>query len=209
MPVATFTKSGTKATTAVKLSKEVFGLSVDNHQLLKEAYLAHLANGRANLAVTKRRGEVSGGGRKPWRQKGTGRARAGSTRSPIWRGGGIVFGPTGAENYSRRLSTAARRQALRQALSLASSEKLVIIEDFAPAGNKTKAAANLLTKLGTGKNTLLVILDSKSGLAARNLPNVKLTNPRSLNTFDVLNADKIVITKPALELLEARLGGKK
>src|ERR1019366_10319418 len=115
MAVATYTKSGTKATTAAKLDKDVFGVEVKNHQLLKSAYEAYLANGRPNLAVTKTRGLVRGGGKKPWRQKGTGRARFGSSRNPIWRGGGIAFGPTGNENYTHKLPLNAKRLAIRQA----------------------------------------------------------------------------------------------
>src|SRR6478752_3221532 len=103
MPVATYTKTGNKATTAAKLDKKVFGLEVANHDLLKQAYLAYLANGRENLAVVKKRGEVRGGGKKPWRQKGTGRARFGSSRNPIWRGGGIAFGPTGNASYGSNM----------------------------------------------------------------------------------------------------------
>src|SRR6267378_3250149 len=102
--IPTYTKSGNKATTAAKLDKDVFGVVPTNHELLKQAYVAYLANIRENLAVTKTRGLVSGGGKKPWKQKGTGRARFGSTRNPIWRGGGIVFGPTGNENYSKSLN---------------------------------------------------------------------------------------------------------
>ena len=118
MAVATFTKTGTKATTAAKLDKAVFGVVPENHELLKRAYVAYLANGRSNNAIVKKRGEVSGGGRKPWRQKGTGRARFGSSRNPIWRGGGIAFGPTGDENYTHKLPVATKRLAIRQALSL-------------------------------------------------------------------------------------------
>src|SRR5215813_45594 len=116
MAVPTFTKSGTKATSAAKLDKTVFGVMPKNHELLKLAYTAYLANGRDNLAVTKKRGEVSGGGKKPWKQKGTGRARFGSSRNPIWRGGGIAFGPTGDDNYTVRVSVKAKRLAVRQAL---------------------------------------------------------------------------------------------
>ncbi|MGH7238265.1 MAG: 50S ribosomal protein L4, partial [Candidatus Saccharimonadales bacterium] len=90
MPISTFTKSGAKAVTPAKLDKAIFGVEVRNHELLKSAYDAYLANGRSNLATTKTRGQVRGGGKKPWRQKGTGRARFGSSRNPIWRGGGIV-----------------------------------------------------------------------------------------------------------------------
>jgi large subunit ribosomal protein L4 len=115
----TYTKAGAKATTAAKLSKDVFEVVPTSHVLLKQAYVAYLSNGRENRAVTKTRGLVSGGGKKPWKQKGTGRARFGSSRNPIWRGGGIAFGPTGEENYTKQLNTKAKRLAIRQALSLA------------------------------------------------------------------------------------------
>jgi large subunit ribosomal protein L4 len=129
MAVSTYNKAGVKATTTAKLDAAVFGLEITSHELLKEAYTAYLANGRDNLAVTKTRGLVRGGGKKPWKQKGTGRARFGSTRNPIWRGGGIVFGPTGDENYTKTLSTKARRQAIRQALSL-KADAIKVIEMF-------------------------------------------------------------------------------
>src|ERR1700761_3330085 len=132
MAVATYTKTGTKATTPAKLDKAVFGVEAKNHDLLKQAYTSYLANGRENLAVTKTRGLVRGGGKKPWKQKGTGRARFGSSRGPIWRGGGITFGPTGQENYSKQMNTKAKRQAIRQALSdAATTNKIVVIEDIA------------------------------------------------------------------------------
>jgi large subunit ribosomal protein L4 len=95
MATPTYSKTGNKATAAVKLDKAIFEVEIKNHELLKQAYLTYLANDRGNLAVTKTRGLVRGGGRKPWQQKGTGRARFGSSRNPIWRGGGIAFGPTG------------------------------------------------------------------------------------------------------------------
>ena len=104
MSTPTFTKSGNKATTSAKLNKDIFDVEVKSHSLLKQAYIAYQANGRKNLAKTLKRGEVSGGGKKPWKQKGTGRARFGSIRVPIWRGGGIVFGPLGKENYSKTLT---------------------------------------------------------------------------------------------------------
>src|ERR1019366_3717091 len=100
---AAYTKSGSKSTTTAKLEKSVFDVMPANHDLLKIAYTEYLSNGRYNLAQTKTRGLVSGGGRKPHKQKGTGRARAGSIRGPIWRGGGVVFGPTGQENYTKKL----------------------------------------------------------------------------------------------------------
>src|SRR5258708_2202572 len=142
MPVATYTKAGTKATTAAKLDSAVFGVETKNHELLKTAYMAYLANGRRNLAVTKTRGLIRGGGRKPWRQKGTGRARFGSSRNPIWRGGGITFGPTGQENYTKQLNVKAKRQALRQALSL-KADRVVVIEDVVAKAGKTAELAKL------------------------------------------------------------------
>src|SRR6185503_12193637 len=119
MVVATYTKSGTKATTPAKLDKNIFAVEVDSHELIKQAYVAYLANGRTAAANVKTRGLVSGGGRKPWKQKGTGRARFGSTRNPIWRGGGIVFGPTGNENYTKKITTTSKHRATKQALSMA------------------------------------------------------------------------------------------
>src|ERR1700730_4356966 len=107
----TFTKAGVKATTTTKLDGAIFGVIPDNYNLLKLAYTAYLANGRATLAKTKTRRLVRGGGKKPWKQKGTGRARFGSSRNPIWRGGGIAFGPTGEENHSLQINLKAKRQA--------------------------------------------------------------------------------------------------
>lgn len=210
MAVPTFTKSGTKAATAAKFDKSVFGVTVQNHELLKQAYVAYLANGRENLAVTKTRGEVSGGGRKPWKQKGTGRARFGSSRVPIWRGGGITFGPTGNENYSHKLPTATKRVALRQALSVAAdANKFVVLEDLTLSG-KTADAVKLFDKIGAKRN-ILVVVESKTVEAERsvsNLSQVKLVNAQYLNVYDILNADTIVLTSKALAIVHEWLGGK-
>lgn len=212
MSVATFTKTGTKATTAAKLDKNVFGVVPKTHELLKSAYVAYLANGRDNLAQSKTRGLISGGGRKPWKQKGTGRARVGSIRSPIWRGGGIVFGPTGHENYSHKLNVTAKRQAIRQALSVAAdAKKVVVIEDFKVKDNKTAEAVKLLDKIGATRNTLVVVADKPEELvrSVRNLQAVKLVHARYVNVFDVLNADHIVITSESLKVISDWLGEKK
>src|SRR5215469_7394431 len=148
MAVPTYTKSGTKATTAAKLDATVFSVMPTNHELLKLAYVAYLANGRDNLAVAKTRGLVSGGGKKPWKQKGTGRARTGSSRNPIWRGGGIVFGPTGEENYRKEVNVKAKRLAIRQALSLAANDnKISVIENVELKNAKTAELAKLLNKI--------------------------------------------------------------
>ena len=212
MATPTFTKTGTKATTAVTLDKKVFGVEIKNHQLLKEAYTAYLANGREYLARTKTRGEVSGGGKKPWKQKGTGRARFGSSRVPIWRGGGITFGPTGNENYSKKINTTAKRVAIRQALTLASEgKKITVIEAFENKDAKTKTTIALLEKLGAKRKILLVVDNKDLSLerATRNVEELKVVQAKYLNVFDVLNADSIVITKSALEIVSDWLGGNK
>jgi large subunit ribosomal protein L4 len=212
MAIATYTKSGAKATTPAKLDKSVFGVDVNNHQLLKDAYLSYLAGGRSNNAVVKKRGEVSGGGRKPWRQKGTGNARFGSSRNPIWRGGGVAFGPTGQENYTRKLNTTAKRQALRQALSLAAKEdRIKIIETFSCPDGKVKPTISLLKKLDI-RGSVLIVVSEKDDLverATRNLPEVKAVQAKYLNVFDLSNASTIIISQKSLEIISDWLGGEK
>lgn len=212
MAVTTYTKTGTKAATPAKLDKSIFGLEVKNHELLKQAYVAYLSNGRTNNAVSLKRGEVSGGGRKPWKQKGTGRARFGSTRNPIWRGGGIAFGPTGVENYTKKLPTNAKRTAIRQALSLAvKADKVVIIEALDAKNAKTSESAKLLAKMNATKRTLIVV-DTKTVELTRSVANleaVKVVQASYLNVFDVLNADTVLIISAALPLITEWLGEKK
>lgn len=206
-----YSSTGTKASAALTLPKEVFGEEVKNHRLLQEAYRAYLAAGRAQSAKTLMRGEVRGGGKKPWRQKGTGRARVGSIRSPIWRGGGVTFGPTGNENHKIKLSLKAKRKAIRQALTLKATDgQIMVIEDFKVKDAKTKSAAGLLAKLGTARRTLLVI-ETKTPELVRstgNLAGVELVAAKYLNVFKVLNADHIIITKPALLVIKDWLGSK-
>ncbi|HLB66463.1 MAG TPA: 50S ribosomal protein L4 [Candidatus Saccharimonadales bacterium] len=212
MNVATFTKTGTKATIQAKLSKAVFEAEVKNHELIKQAYITYLANGRLNLAVTKKRGEVRGGGRKPWRQKGTGRARFGSTRNPIWRGGGIAFGPTGEENYKQKLNIKAKHQALRFALSLAAKEsRIVVVETFECKDGRVKPTIALLNKIGA-KGSILLVVSVKDVLverATRNIPNIKVTQAKYLNVYDIVNADTIVVSQKALEMVNEWLGTEK
>ncbi len=210
MPVATFTKAGAKATTAAKLDKAVFGVAVDNHELLKLAYDAYLAEARVGSAHVKLRGEVRGGGRKPWRQKGTGNARVGSIRSPLWRGGGITFGPTGNENYSKKLSTTAKRQAIRQALSL-KADNVKVIETFECKEGKISPTVKLLEKMGADRNVLLVVSlkDELVDRATRNIQGLTAVQAKYLNVYDVMNADHIVISKKSLEIIHEWLGGAK
>lgn len=203
MAVATYTKTGTKATTPAKLDKAVFGVVPENHELVKSAYVNYLANGRENNAVTKTRGLVRGGGKKPWKQKGTGRARFGSSRVPIWRGGGITFGPTGQENYSKQMNSKAKRLAIRQALSLsADAGKVVVIEDIVSKDGKTADLSKLLNKLDANKSALIVVEQKTEELtrASQNLQKVKLVSSHYVNVYDVLNADKVIFSQPALAL---------
>lgn len=211
MAISTFTSSGNKATTAVKLPKQVFAVEVKNHELIKSAYLAYGANGRTNLAKTLLRGEVSGGGKKPWKQKGTGRARVGSSRNPIWRGGGVAFGPSGNENYSKKMNTKASKKALCQALTLSvESKNIVVIEDFDVKDGKTSTAYKLLNKVNATSRTIIVVDTKKPEVirAISNLSEVNVMTAMALNTYDVINATNIVITKAALKVIEERLGGK-
>jgi large subunit ribosomal protein L4 len=211
MSVVSYTKTGNKATAVTKLDKKVFDVEIRNHELLKQAYVAYLANGRVNLAITKTRGLVRGGGRKPWRQKGTGRARVGSSRTPLWRGGGIIFGPTGQENYTHHMSSQAKRQALRQALTLANqSGKIKVIETFECKEGKVAQTIKFLQKIGADANVLLVVSlkDSLASRATRNIPRLILSQAQYLNVYDVLNADSIVISQKALGLIHEWLGSE-
>lgn len=210
MSVPTYTKTGNKATAAAKLPKEVFGVENVSHELLKQVYNAYLANARTNNARTLKRGEVSGGGKKPWRQKGTGRARFGSSRVPIWRGGGITFGPTGEENYSHKVPTELKRAATRQALTL-NAKNISVIEGFEVKSGKTADAVKLLDKLGATRN-VLVVVDSKDEATMRavgNLQYVKLVQAQYLNVYDIMNADSIILTNKSVDVINQWLGAKK
>jgi large subunit ribosomal protein L4 len=207
MAVATYTKAGTKATTPAKLDKAVFGVEAKSHDLLKTAYVTYMANGRENLAVVKTRGLVRGGGKKPWKQKGTGRARFGSSRVPIWRGGGITFGPTGLENYSKQMNSKAKRLAIKQALSL-KADKIVVIEDIVSKDGKTADLVKLLKKIGAERNVVLVVEQKSPELvrAAKNIPGVQVVSATYVNVYDALNADCMVFTTAALKATSSWLG---
>lgn len=209
---ATFTKTGTKAASTTKLAADVFGVVPKNHVLLRQAYETHASGARSNLAVVKTRGLVSGGGKKPWRQKGTGRARVGSSRNPVWRGGGIAFGPTGQENYTKGLNAKAKRLAVRQALSLvATDNKLLVIEAVEVKEGKTSEVAKLLAKLGAKSRVLLVVDQKTKELmqAAKNIPTLEVVRANYLSVRSLLDADTVVITKPSLEVIGKWLGGAK
>lgn len=209
--MAAQTPAKTSTKTTAKLDPAVFGVTPKNHELLKAAYTMYLANGRENLAVTKTRGLVRGGGKKPWKQKGTGRARFGSSRVPIWRGGGITFGPTGQENYSKQMNAKAKQLAVRQALSLANEAGKIKVADAIDLGAKTKDAAKFLDGIKVTGKVLCVLSerDAAKELSARNIPVLKLTSASHLNVYDILNADSIVFDKASLVAISERLGGKK
>ena len=190
-----------------KLPSSVFAVQVPNHELLKLAYDAYLANSRLASATTKQRGEVRGGGKKPWRQKGTGRARFGSIRNPIWRGGGIVFGPRGNENYTKKISKTSKRVALRQALTVKAEN--VLVSDIKTTG-KTAEVAKFLEDNKLNRRVLIVAEKTDELIrATNNISEVLLVSPMYLNVFDLLNADNIVIAPKAIETIENWLGGDK
>jgi len=195
--------------TTPKLAKDVFDVDVPNHELLKVAYDMYLANSRQSSATTLRRGEVRGGGKKPWKQKGTGRARFGSSRNPLWRSGGVVFGPLGNENYSKRLSTSSKRVALRQALTLASQAGKITIDEIKVTG-KTKEVMKYLTdNKFDKKRRVLVVVDKKTDEmmnASNNIQSVMVVSATYLSVFHILNADIIVMSKPAQAAVESWLG---
>ena len=198
---------------AETLNKDIFGLKVENHELVKLAYDTYLANSRSSHAKTLKRGEVRGGGKKPWKQKGTGRARFGSTRNPIWRHGGVAFGRTGEENFTKKISKNAKLQAVRQALSMQNADKnVVIVKDFAPKDGKVKEAVKFLADNKLEKDAkILFVVSEKSEMVLRatnNINTMKVVRPTYLNVFDILNADKIVISESAMPAIEAWLIGK-
>lgn len=198
----------TKKVTTTTLPKEIFAVEVTNHELLKLAYDSYLAAKRGANATTKKRGDVRGGGKKPWRQKGTGRARFGSSRNPIWRGGGIVFGPLGNENFTKKITTSSKRLALRQALSLAHTAGKIIVAEPKTTG-KTKEIINFLDKERLNVRRVLMATDKKTPeltRATNNIPNVELVSAQYLTVYHVLNCDKLVISPGALPIIEKWLG---
>lgn len=188
-----------------EVSGRVFGRTGDS-SLLQEAVTMQLANRRSGTAATKTRGFISGGGRKPWRQKGTGRARAGSTRSPLWRHGGTIFGPR-PRDYSYQIPKKAWRQALCLALSdRASNGKLKVVESLELGELKTKAAKSLLDSLEL-EHALILIGEGEEGFAraARNLAAHKVLALNGLNVYDVLNYEELLMTTKSARALEQRL----
>ena len=194
------------------LNKDIFGLNVENHELVKLAYDTYLANSRSSHAKTMTRAEVSGGGKKPWKQKGTGRARFGSTRNPIWRHGGVAFGRTGEENFTKKISKSAKRIAIRQALSMKNAEKAVkILAADVKLTGKTKDAVKVLKDMKLEGKYVLAVAAEKTPevlMSTNNIANLKVVRATYLNVFDIMNADAIVFGEGGLKATEEWLLGK-
>lgn len=186
----------------ITLSDAVFGIE-PNAAVMHMAVVNYLANQRQGTQSTLTRSEVSGGGRKPWRQKGTGHARQGSTRSPQWRHGGIALGPK-PRDYAYSLNKKVRRLALKSALSdkvLESS--LIVLDDLKVENYKTRTVVDCLKAIGAEKKVLLVLADNKFAVkSAANIPGVKTAQVNTINTYDILNADKLVVVKDAVAKIE-------
>lgn len=176
-------------------------------QAVHDTVVAHLANRRAGTASTKTMGEVVGSGKKPWRQKGTGRARAGSFASPLWRGGGVVFGPK-PRDFGKKVNASTRQLALRKALTeRLNAGDVVVVEDITLDSPKTKGFVDVLKRFELGEGTLVVTPAPEKNLtlAARNIPEVELTTADALNTYEVLRPRKLLFTRTAFEKVEQRL----
>lgn len=187
----------------IELNDSVFGIEPNQHVLF-EAVIMQRASLRQGTHKVKNRSEVAGGGRKPWRQKGTGRARQGSIRSPQWRGGGVVFGPT-PRSYSYKLPKKVRRLAIKSALSSkVVDNSIVVLEDLALNAPKTKEMAAVLKGLSVERKALIVTADNNENVAlsARNIPNVTVVTANGVNVLDVLNHDKLIMTKAAVQKVE-------
>ena len=201
--VPVYTQEG-KKTGEMELSAARFGVKV-NPALVHEAMVAQQANRRKTISNTKTRGEVRGGGKKPWKQKGTGRARQGSIRSPQWVGGGITFGPRSNRNFALKINRKARRKALFMVLSdKVATEGLLVLASFAPKAVKTKEMASLLTALPVKRSALYVTPASNPSLVrmSRNLKHVHVVTANSLNLEDVLRAGTVVFEQNAIAAFE-------
>ncbi len=191
---------------SLEVSEDVFGVDVNEH-ILHEVVVMQLANKRRGTASTKIRDEVRGGGKKPWKQKGTGRARAGSSRSPIWRGGGVSFGPK-PRDYSYKVPKKVRKIALKSALSYkVKNNDIVVLDKFESQFSKTKEVALLLKDLKILNKALFLIEQENKNLqlAARNLPNARVLNLAGLNVYDLLYSSKLILTQSTISKIEERL----
>ncbi|MEA2097766.1 MAG: 50S ribosomal protein L4 [Patescibacteria group bacterium] len=193
-----------KETEEVELSEKIFGVKVQD-DLVHQAFVAHISNSRQLLADTKNKGEVRGGGRKPWRQKGTGRARHGSSRSPIWKGGGVTFGPTTERNYSKKINKKMKTKALLMVLSSKLRDnELIVVENLDLKKTSTKKMKEILGNLPT-KGKILISMDkSNSNVfnSVKNIPNTSMIASDSLNIADLLKNKFLIINKNGIKKIE-------
>ena len=192
-----------KEVSTITLDKEVFGVEV-NEQVMFDAVMTYLANRRQATAKTKKRHEVSGGGKKPFRQKGTGRARAGSSRSPIWVGGGTVFGPDGNQNFKIKQNKKEHKLALKSALTK-QVNNLVVLDNLTVEG-KTKEVVSVLKALNIANNKVLLVSEDEKVLqGTRNLNNVLVVSKNNISVYDLLNSETLVMVEADVKELEERL----
>jgi len=207
MNINVYNQLGEKVGTT-RLSAEVFGIE-PKIELIQRVVVTMQANLRKPWAHTKTRGEVRGGGKKPWRQKGTGRARAGSIRSPLWKGGGVIFGPQKERNYTQKINKKVRRQALLMALSdKANAKKIIVLEDIKLENQKTKEFNQILKQIPIkAKNYLFIYQPKESDLikVARNISNLKVLSIENLNLIDLLKYEYLLLTKETLKEIENKL----
>ena len=205
MPVVAVYDIEKKQVSEIALNDEIFGIEV-NEAVIYEVVKMQMASRRSGTASTKGRSDVSGGGKKPWRQKGTGRARAGTIRSPLWRGGGIVFGPS-PRSYAFRIPKKVRRLALKSALSLKVREdRMIVLNDFPMDEIKTKRFKEVLDRFGVAK--VLVVIDKPNAaleLSSRNMKDVKMIRSEGINVYDLLNHDHIVLLEQSVKNIEGAL----
>ena len=203
MPKVAVYNSANQQVGDIELNDSIFGVEM-NAGLVHQAVVMQLASRRLGTHATKTRGLVRGGGRKPWRQKGTGRARSGSTRSPLWVGGGTVFGPQ-PRSYAFRMPKKQRRLAIKCALSdKVASGDFIVLDDLQFDAPKTKSVVKMLGDFGVDAKSLIMTLDENENveLSSRNIPGVKAINTMGLNVYDILNHTKLFITKAAIEKIE-------
>lgn len=188
----------------IELPEEIFGLKIKS-DLMHQAVLAQMGNARQVLAHTKDRSEVRGGGKKPWRQKGTGRARHGSIRSPIWKGGGVTFGPTKERNFTKSINKKMKRKALFMALSSKVQDRqLKVFDELILDKPKTKLINQILRTLIKNGNLVLIVPETDKNIeqSARNLPYAKVLSAKSLNILDILNNKYLILTQSAIPVIK-------
>ena len=203
LKVAVYNQEGTKVKDT-ELNESIFGIE-PNNQAIFDMVLLQRASWRQGTHKVKNRTEVRGGGKKPWRQKGTGRARQGSIRAPQWRGGGVVFGPNTNRNYKLKMNKKVRQLALKSALSQkVTDNEMTVLDNITFDAPKTKAMIKVLENLEANRKTLIVMdeVNEFVALSARNIPGVKVINSKGLNVYDILDSTKLVMTEEAIKAVE-------